>query len=267
MREGLSCLNHVGITMTASILPIMLTNPLDVVKTRRQSRLKYADITVHAKTLLMKEGVRGAQLGSIMTVIGHTVSPTIKLGTYHGLEHAGISNPTTKGFIAGIVTASLTSPIWVLKVRQQLTPNQALGSIIADSYKQHGVRSFYKGVGAACLNKSVEFCIFFTIYEKTSSLCTNSKDTVSVMSSAGLARCLASVVAYPLSVITTRLRQPTSWGCSGSLISTTSEVIAQRAYFNGLLHHLCRAIPFSALYFLCYENLVIIARDKQALPI
>ena len=262
MREGLGCINHAAITVSASIIPILLTNPLDVVKTRRQSRMQ-PHVPVYASTLIAREGIRGAQLGSIMTVVGHALSPTIKLGTYYGLEHLGVKYPTAKGFISGIVTAAVTSPIWVLKVRQQLAPSQTLTNIITDSYSLHGIRTFYRGVGAACLNKSVEFCIFFTIYERTSALMSNTNEVISIMSSAGLARFLASVVAYPLSVITTRLRQPISWGCSGTILSTATEVIAQRAYFNGLFHHLCRAIPFSALYFLCYENLVEMARSRQ----
>ncbi|KAJ9451734.1 putative mitochondrial carrier [Diplonema papillatum] len=270
MSNGVGWGTHAGVTLCASIVPVILTNPFDVVKVRRQSRRKEALLGAGGvKALLAREGLRGAQLGSFLYFTGYTISPSVKMITYTALSQVGVEEPAARGFISGLVTAVVTSPVWVLKTRCQLLPECNVTEIVRSTYRAEGVRGFYAGLLPSCANKGVEFCVFFAAYERLKGLAVLRQerrqhkavrftDSVSdVMGAAGLSRLCASVVAYPMSVVTTRIREPADWGGARRVAAVAREAVATGTLFSGLAPHLMRVIPFSALYFLTYETLMV----------
>lgn len=113
----------------------------------------------------------------------------------------------TAATFAGIVTSTATNPIWVVKTRLQLVQGdkKVLGGswlCIKKIMREEGVRGFYKGLGASYLGVT-ETTIQWVLYEKLKRLSemTEGQGAVSqwmgMLSSAGMAKFVASLITYP----------------------------------------------------------------------
>jgi solute carrier family 25 protein 33/36 len=115
--------------------------------------------------------------------------------------------------IAGIVTATATNPIWVVKTRVQLAVSNHIqpgsSNILKGSWgmiktilRQDGLRGFYKGLSASYLGVT-EGTIQWALYEqlKKMSAPTNrrggAQEWLGMLGSAGTAKIIAGVVTYP----------------------------------------------------------------------
>ncbi|KAF0852416.1 mitochondrial solute carrier family 25 member 33/36 [Andalucia godoyi] len=227
-----------------------MTNPLDVVRTRFQARVKsdvtqlaqtYRFATLHAVRLIAKtEGVPGLFRGLTPNLVGIVPSRSIYFATYS----------STKGFLlqhyqkkenwithalsactASIVTSTAVNPIWVIKVRLQLqsTNSQLFGSgsqgqmyngyldAFSRIFREEGFRAFYKGLGASMLGIS-ETVIQFLMYEKMRALVKERRDPTPVdnLFVGGLSKFCASSITYPHEVLRTRMREQRTH--AGSLV-------------------------------------------------
>lgn len=117
---------------------------------------------------------------------------------------------------AGIVTGTATNPIWVIKTRFQLSASQARPytnswECIKDVVRVDGVRGLYKGLSASYLGVT-EVTIQWTLYERLKRLTRNPEGTggavewIGMLGSAGMAKCVASLITYPHEVSGPRLR-------------------------------------------------------------
>ena len=117
--------------------------------------------------------------------------------------------------LAGIVTGTITNPIWVVKTRLQLTANHAKAlqstsnkplvsslDMIKQIAREEGIRGFYKGLSASYLGVT-EGTIQWVLYEKLKRLNTESqgkggfREWAGMLGSAGTAKCVASLITYP----------------------------------------------------------------------
>lgn len=126
--------------------------------------------------------------------------------------------------VAGIITGTATNPIWVVKTRLQLEhhdhQHQPLSSssskpkVIGGSwhtikkiFREEGPKGFYKGLSASYLGVA-EGTIQWTLYERLKKLTTNPEgkggamEWVGMLTSAGTAKCVASLITYPHEVST-----------------------------------------------------------------
>ena len=276
MPDGVSWPVYACISLASSAVPVAVTNPLDVLKTRRQSRRRGA-LSSDVASLLKKEGFKGVRLGTALSVTGYSVSPMVKMCAYQACPSLGVENTGLRGALSGVATAVITCPLWVLKTRTQLTPGSRLAKVASETLRLEGVRGFYAGIAPACLNKSIEFCVFFLAYEacKRVAALDGARHRQSagssggggvlwaaeIFSAAGFSRMVATLVAYPCNVVTTRAREPASWGGSRGGFAVASEVVRQRALFSGLAPHLMKAVPFTAMYFTAHETLMSLFED------
>ncbi|KAH8831278.1 mitochondrial carrier [Flagelloscypha sp. PMI_526] len=181
--------------------------------------------------------------------------------------------------LAGIATGTATNPIWVVKTRMQLsaskmagldsTPRTGLASslyTIRHIYAHEGVRGFYKGLTASYLGVT-EGVIQWTLYEQLKSVTQNAAgpdgrggvlEWAGMLTSAGVAKCCASLITYPHEVLRTRLRQPAVNGVIKytGLVQTLRLVLQEegaRSLYGGLSAHLMRVIPNAAVMYSIYE--------------
>jgi solute carrier family 25, member 33/36 len=123
--------------------------------------------------------------------------------------------------IAGIVTGSATNPIWVVKTRLQLSASDRLptlassatpsspGSFFGGSVstirqiaREEGIRGFYKGLSASYLGVT-ESTIQWVLYERLKRLTASAQgagglqEWAGMLTSAGTAKCVASLITYP----------------------------------------------------------------------
>jgi solute carrier family 25 protein 33/36 len=119
----------------------------------------------------------------------------------------------TAAAIAGIITGTVTNPIWVVKTRLQLSASNhadvAGQRVIGSSWstiklimKESGVRGFYKGLSASYLGVT-EGTIQWVLYERLKKITANAEskggaqEWLGMLGSAGTAKCVASLITYP----------------------------------------------------------------------
>ncbi|CAO3702874.1 unnamed protein product [Rhizopus stolonifer] len=290
------------------LIGAVCTSPLDVVKTRLQSTFyqqtmnssklyKSGFILGHfmeTGRLLVRikqvEGFRAYFKGLGPNLIGVIPARSINFFTYgngkriytelnHGKETPGVH--LISAATAGIVTATATNPIWVIKTRLQLQGNSFRkynGSMdcLMHILREEGVKGLYKGMSASYLGV-IEGTIQWVVYENLKRRWSvpkediqhdqkliggkTAQDWAGHLGAAATSKFIAACVAYPHEVIRTRLRQPAVngvakynglWQCLR--LVAKEEGIA--ALYGGMTAHMLRVVPNAAIMFFCYEAIV-----------
>ncbi|KAG7085695.1 hypothetical protein E1B28_003240 [Marasmius oreades] len=299
----------------------VVTSPFDVVKTRLQSSLflekpvavrivgngsatvvrstsgaggllwNFVETGYILRNIYREESARALFKGLGPTLVGTIPAKSINFFTY-GNGKRVIANNFNDGqentyvhlsaaALAGIVTGTITNPIWVLKTRLQLASTVQNTDVDSRRYRgagltmvrkilrEEGIRGFYKGLTASYVGVS-EGIIQWVLYEKLkkSTASTESQRQggtqawLGMLASAGTAKCVATILTYPHEVIRTRLRQPQVNGVMRytGLMQTLRLILAEegtRALYNGLSAHLMRVVPNAAVVFSIYEGILL----------
>jgi solute carrier family 25 protein 33/36 len=178
---------HFAAGASGGTIGILITCPLEVVKTRMQSsksaqfmsRLPTSSFFARSKTLMvlqdtfLKEGMRGLWRGLGPNLFGVVPSRSIYFSTYNFAkktitQYTGRKETPlvhlTSAFCAGLTTTSVTNPVWLVKTRLQLSrasPDSRAHSAIEcikDVLRTEGVRGFYRGLMASYIG---EACMLF----------------------------------------------------------------------------------------------------------
>ncbi|KAH0628585.1 hypothetical protein JD844_009928 [Phrynosoma platyrhinos] len=276
----------------------ILTCPLEVVKTRLQASpwalrplclpavelpgvngalirpgIPSEGILQLLRTILEKEGIR-----SLAIYFAAYSGAKEKLNTVLVPESKKVH--MLSAACAGVTSATLTNPIWLVKTRMQLEA-RAKGESCTSGlqcamhvYHTEGLRGFYRGITASYAGVS-ETVIHFVIYEALKQrlrenqpflasalpLPHNSQDFCGLMVAAAISKTCASCIAYPHEVIRTRLREEGSRYLS--FVQTLQLVVREEgpsALYRGLLPHLMRQIPNAAIVMVTYELVIHLAR-------
>ncbi|KAI8370084.1 mitochondrial carrier domain-containing protein [Choanephora cucurbitarum] len=182
--------------------------------------------------------------------------------------------------IAGIVTATVTNPIWVVKTRLQLQGKHRLHKSSLDCtkhiFKKEGAKGLFKGMGASYLGV-IESAIQWVIYEdlkrKWAHPPNQSENRLTVggksvqawagnIGAAATAKLVAACIAYPHEVIRTRLREPVPangvpkykglWQSFKIILKEEGAIVL----YGGMSAHLMRVVPNAAIMFFCYEAIL-----------
>ncbi|KAG1161103.1 hypothetical protein G6F37_003368 [Rhizopus arrhizus] len=290
------------------LIGAVCTSPLDVVKTRLQSTFYQQAMgasNLHKRgfifghfmetgRLLMRinqvEGFRAYFKGLGPNLVGVIPARSINFFTYgngkkmytelnYGKETAAVH--LVSAATAGIVTATATNPIWVIKTRLQLQGNginRYKGSLdcLLHILREEGIKGLYKGMSASYLGVA-EGTIQWVIYENLKRRWSVPKEQIQYnerliggktiqdwaghLGAAATSKFVAACIAYPHEVIRTRLRQPAEngiikytglWQCLR--LVAKEEGIA--ALYGGMTAHLLRVVPNAAIMFFCYEAIV-----------
>ncbi|ORX96882.1 mitochondrial carrier protein [Basidiobolus meristosporus CBS 931.73] len=291
-----------------------LTCPLDVVKTRLQSslykptptfyshahRTVFSTVSTHVvetigilKTIHHQEGVRGLFKGLGPILVGVVPARAIYFAAYgsgkrflsdlNGGKETSLVHLSAAAS-AGIITATATSPIWLVKTRIQLQAMEPSAIRYKNSLdcayqvvKTEGVLGLYRGVSASYLGVT-EGTLQWVVYEKLKSMIhrrrraendegvsTENKsfgDWMEYFAAAGTAKLFAAVVTYPHEVVRTRLRQTPSVDGVHKYTGLTQcfKLILKEegvaALYGGMTAHVMRAVPNAAIMFFCYEAII-----------
>ncbi|KAF7558516.1 hypothetical protein G7046_g5643 [Stylonectria norvegica] len=197
----------------------------------------------------------------------------------------------TAGVAAGVVTSTITNPIWMVKTRLQLDKNvseRSAGSQLRqyrNSYdcvrqvvRDEGVRSLYRGMSASYLGV-VESTMQWMLYEQMKAALARREmrivrsgrektwwdktvDWTGTVGAAGSAKLVAAIIAYPHEVARTRLRQaPLDTGLKKytGLVQCFKLVWVEEGLmglYGGLTPHLMRTVPSAAIMFGMYEGIL-----------
>eukprot|EP01120_Amphizonella_sp_Union-15-10_P011879 TRINITY_DN5167_c0_g1_i2.p1 TRINITY_DN5167_c0_g1~~TRINITY_DN5167_c0_g1_i2.p1 ORF type:complete len:273 (-),score=30.87 TRINITY_DN5167_c0_g1_i2:22-840(-) len=260
------------------------TCPLEVVKTRLQAsqhkdslqtKFRFGLGTANALHVLMKEeGFPGLWRGLGPHLAGVVPARAIHFFVYGNLKNFfkqnGYGESAWVHFVsalaAGGTVVTLTSPMWVIKTRVQLQnirQSQGKYTNAFDAthqiYHKEGILAFWKGLSASYLGLS-ETVLQFVIYEKLKSSIVKKEEkkltVTEFLTTASIAKLIASAATYPHEVIRTRLREQRNERVYTGVFSGLAKIYKEegvRGLYGGMGAHLIRVVPNAAIMFLTYE--------------
>ncbi|KAL1919518.1 uncharacterized protein VTP21DRAFT_2211 [Calcarisporiella thermophila] len=277
----------------------IFTSPLDVVKTRLQSS-HYQQASSASRSVAVwshfretgrilgnvyrKEGARALFKGLGPNLVGVIPARAINFWAYGNGKRFYtelFGRETTlvhliSAATAGIVTSTVTNPIWVVKTRMQLQTSNSKDhknpqyrnsfDCTVKILRQEGLRGLYKGLSASYLGVT-ESTIQWMLYENFKKVIRGYReqeggDWVEKIGAASAAKLIATTITYPHEVLRTRLRQLP--GENGVVKYTGLKQCAMlvvreegiQALYGGMTAHLMRVVPNAAIMFFVYEMIM-----------
>lgn len=241
---------------------------------------RYAVLGQYARHIFLSEGVRAFYKGLCPTLFGIMPNKAIYFATYNRAKklYNGIFTPNShqvhmaSALSAGVVGSTITSPIWVVKTRLQLDSSRGRALTVTGCVRQlvreDGIRGFYRGLSASYAGVS-ETAICFVLYEHLKKRLQSNKpyytsdklDVLECIFASSVSKVVATTLCYPHEVARTRMRQR----CNPhnrkykSFFQTLLRVWREEGragLYGGMMAHLMRVIPNTAIMFLTYEAVV-----------
>ncbi|KZP05976.1 mitochondrial carrier [Athelia psychrophila] len=217
------------------IAGILVGQPLDTVKTRLQTPAighKYRS-TFHALiTIVKQENVRGLYKGVASPLASCALLNGLIFASYGLFLDLQLDDPKKPptlwqvvfaGVATGVVASVITTPVELVKIRQQneLSNNPSVKIITSQLYKQHGIRGLYRGLTATMLRDtgygayfgSYEACCQLfapVIAEHPASTPRSGPSGWGLLFAGGIAGIIGWAATFPMDVVKTRV-QNTDW--------------------------------------------------------
>lgn len=267
---------------TAGALTVLLLHPLETVKTVLQSTHGLKSHREAFRTLFNSGGAGALYRGVVPALIGAASAWAIYFQTAYALRGGstpgaalapgGFSRDFAVGTAAGVVSAVLTNPIWVVKTRLQLHEGRIGAAAAARAIaRSEGFRAFYTGL-APSIWLVMNGAIHFTIYERVKDALRSgvipalppavdgSTSPAHSLLASTMSKLVASVATYPLQVVRTRMQEKravekgyASMPKAGLSVLKTEGV---RGFYRGLTANVARVLPSSAITFVTYEQVL-----------
>ncbi|KMU78566.1 mitochondrial deoxynucleotide carrier [Coccidioides immitis RMSCC 3703] len=267
---------------TAGVVSTLVVHPLDIVKTRLQVD-RFSTSRIGNSLRIIREigrhegGLRAFYRGLTPNLVGNSVSWGLyflwyrnlkdALNTFYGPQKNGLDSLDyfVASGTAGVLTAVLTNPIWVIKTRMLSTGANVTGAYpsmthgIREIYRSEGFKGFYRGMIPALFGVG-HGALQFMAYEQlkryrsqsmSSGLTTSDSGAgklgnVDYLALSGLSKIFAGSVTYPYQVLRARLQTYDAAGTYRGL----GDVIAQiwrreglAGFYKGLGPNLFRVLP------------------------
>jgi len=242
----------------ASVSAMSATYPLDKIR----ARIQLDDLSSKSGTLqtlvrlLKEEGLNEVYRGIIPTLESLCCSNFIYFYVFHGLKgdkkRSAFQN-LLFGAVAGAVNVIVTTPLWVVNTRIKLGAqyNSLCDGLLQISQKE-GPKTLWASVGPSLL-LVLNPALVFMIYESMKRVNGGALNHLLIGS---IAKCIATVVTYPLQIVQTKMRNGCSTKSSFSLLSQMIRRDGIRSIFKGMESKIIQTVTTAALMFLFYEKIV-----------
>ncbi|EJD54127.1 mitochondrial FAD carrier protein [Auricularia subglabra TFB-10046 SS5] len=301
-----AALDHAFAGIGAGTVAVLCMQPLDLLKVKFQvstdkpqgglGRAIYASLRdIHAR-----QGVRGLYRGVGANIAGNASSWGFYFLFYTMLKKRAQDAQPDKRLSSGAfllasaqasaVTAVMTNPIWVVKVRMFTTAPDAplayrgLWHGLSSVYRAEGVPGLYRGTLLALVgvsNGAIQFMAYeqmkrFALeakrarYERAGREWNVASDRLSntmytVMS--GVSKLGALSLTYPYQVVRSRIQN----NATAHLYPNIRQAVARtwreegpRGFYRGLATNLVRVLPGTCVTFVVYENIAWLLRTAAA---
>ncbi|KAL1700394.1 mitochondrial FAD carrier protein [Schizophyllum commune] len=297
-----AALDHAAAGIGAGIVNTLCMNPLDLLKVKFQVATTQSPGGVgtqiwHAlKDIQRTQGWRGLYRGLVPNVAGNASSWGLYFLFYNMLKKRASGGDLTKPLSASeyllcsaqasAVTAIMTNPLWVVKVRMFTTPADAPGAYrglwhgLTTLARTEGLPGLFRGTTLALFGVS-NGAIQFMLYEEMKGWAFDrrrkrvegeggvwdpnaaklSNTAYTLMS--GTSKLGALVSTYPYQVVRSRMQNDPTGSTYPTIPSTIKRTWAReglRGFYRGLGTNIVRVLPGTCVTFVVYENLAWLLR-------
>ena len=268
-------LTSVLFQIMSGVCNVAVGHPIDLVKVRMQTAVTQMTVTAassgsstfqHLRTIFVAEGLSGLYRGVSAPLLA--VTPAFAISFYsYDLAKRGIREVSSSqtemtvaqnclaGAFSGIPLAAVVAPSERIKCLMQVdkTRFSGFGDCLQQVYKEGGLRSVFRGLGATCIRDVPGNAAYFGTYEVLRrELCrlegTQTPTLYATLFAGGMAGVANWIVALPADTLKSRL-QTAPAGKYRNLFDVFQQLVRQegfKALFRGLSPALLRAFPSNA---------------------
>lgn len=271
--------------LSGGVVSTLVLHPLDLVKIRfavsdgLDLRPKYTGMVHCMRSVWQQEGIRGLYQGVTPNIWGAGASWGLYFFFYNAIkaytkEGRQTELTATEHLLsaaeAGVLTLTLTNPIWVTKTRLVLqysadpSRKQYKGMVdaLVKIYRYEGVAGLYRGFVPGLFGTShgaLQFMAYEELkrdYNKYRSMASDAKlNPVEYIAMAALSKIFAVATTYPYQVIRARLQdQHNQYQGVMDVIGRTWRNEGAVGFYKGMVPNLLRVTPACCITFVVYEN-------------
>ncbi|XP_041844846.1 mitochondrial folate transporter/carrier-like [Melanotaenia boesemani] len=271
--------------LSGGVVSTLALHPLDLVKIRfavsdgLELRPKYSGIFNCMKSVWHQEGLRGLYQGVTPNVWGAGASWGLYFFFYNAIKgytkegrqtELSAAEHLVSAAEAGILTLTITNPIWVTKTRLVLqysadsTSKQYKGMVdaLVKIYRNEGVAGLYRGYVPGLFGTShgaLQFMAYEELkrdYNKYKKVPSDAKlNALEYIAMAALSKLFAVATTYPYQVVRARLQdQHNSYSGVIDVIKRTWRNEGVGGFYKGIIPNLIRVTPACCITFVVYEN-------------
>ncbi|XP_020490698.1 solute carrier family 25 member 32 [Labrus bergylta] len=271
--------------LSGGVVSTLVLHPLDLVKIRfavsdgLMLRPKYSGIMHCMKSVWQQEGLRGLYQGVTPNVWGAGASWGLYFLFYNAIKgyikegrqtELSATEHLVSAAQAGIITLSITNPIWVTKTRLVLQYNadpsgkqyKGMLDALVKIYRHEGVPGLYKGYVPGLFGTShgaLQFMAYEELkrdYNKYRKVPSDAKlNALEYVTMAALSKIFAVATTYPYQVVRARLQdQHNRYNGVMDVIGRTWRNEGAIGFYKGIIPNLIRVTPACCITFVVYEN-------------
>ena len=151
-----------------------LTSPIELLKTRLQSRKDDVGVIQIIKTIVKENGVRGLWKGCVPSLLRSSLltasqcavyDESKRMITHHIQVEEGVKLHVSASLLSGLITTTITNPLDVIKTRMFVDGSKSIVNCIRDVYGTHGLRGFMIGWNASYIRLGPQTMLIFVMAE------------------------------------------------------------------------------------------------------
>ncbi|KAJ0000101.1 hypothetical protein NQD34_011943 [Periophthalmus magnuspinnatus] len=271
--------------LSGGVVSTLVLHPLDLVKIRfavsdgLELRPKYSGIFHCMRSVWMQEGLRGLYQGVTPNVWGAGASWGLYFFFYNAIKgytkegrqtELSATEHLVSAAEAGILTLTITNPIWVTKTRLVLqydagsSGKQYKGMVdaLVKIYRHEGLPGLYKGYIPGLFGTShgaLQFMAYEELkrdYNKYRKAPSDAKlSALEYITMAALSKLFAVATTYPYQVVRARLQdQHNKYNGVIDVVRRTWRNEGTFGFYKGIVANLIRVTPACCITFVVYEN-------------
>ncbi|XP_029958067.1 mitochondrial folate transporter/carrier [Salarias fasciatus] len=271
--------------LSGGVVSTLVLHPLDLVKIRfavsdgLELRPRYSGILHCMKSVWQQEGLRGLYQGVTPNVWGAGASWGLYFFFYNAIKgytkegrqtELSATEHLVSAAEAGVLTLTITNPIWVTKTRLVLqydadkSSKQYKGMVdaLVKIYRNEGVPGLYKGYVPGLFGTShgaLQFMAYEELkrdYNKYKNVASDAKlNPLEYITMAALSKIFAVATTYPYQVVRARLQdQHNKYNGVVDVVRRTWRNEGAAGFYKGIIPNLIRVTPACCITFVVYEN-------------
>jgi len=296
---------HLVAGLGGGVIATVLLHPLDLLKIRfavsdgstTTVRPSYGGLRRAVSTIVGQDGVRGLYAGMSPNIVGAGAAWGLYFFFYNkgksylqdGDKNKAVSavSHLATASVAGVLTLSLTNPIWVIKTRlclqsassttstasnEKITKYKGIIDALIKIRQAEGVRGLYRGFVPGLFGVS-HGAIQFGVYEEMKEAYLVHKGlplsaklgNMEYLFFAATSKLVAAFTTYPYQVVRARLQdQALHYAGTVDCVRQTYRGEGIVGFYKGLLPNLLRVVPATMITFVVYENVSRLLQKQQS---